>query len=48
MTELGRRAGMAQSRISDFESEITNNPLLHTLERLASALGVTVGQLVDE
>ena len=48
MTELGRRAGMAQSRISDFESGITDNPLLHTLERLASALGVTVGQLVDE
>ena len=48
MTELGHRAGMAQSRISDFESGVTDNPLLSTLQRLASALCVEVGHLVDE
>jgi transcriptional regulator with XRE-family HTH domain len=45
--ELGRLAGIADTHAKRLEGE-TQSPSLETLRNLAAALGVTVGELVDE
>jgi len=45
--ELHRKSGVSQSQISDIISG-EKSPTLRTMEKLAVALGVTVGQLIGE
>jgi transcriptional regulator with XRE-family HTH domain len=44
--ELAARAGLHRTFISQIE-RATKNPTLNVLEKVARALGVTVGKLVD-
>lgn len=44
-TELGRKAGMSQTLISDMENQ-TVNITAKQLERLADALGVEKGEIL--
>ena len=43
---LAKRAHVAQSCISDLEAGRTVDPGIHTFERLASGLGMTLGALL--
>lgn len=44
---LADACGVKQSTISDLEAGRTTNPRVGTLQQLASALGVSLGQLLD-
>lgn len=47
--ELARRSGISQSAISDIESRrVTKKPSTDTVQRIASALGCTVAELMGE
>ena len=46
-TEAAAKAGMHPVVWSDVERGKNTNPTLRTLRRIADALGVTVGDLVD-
>lgn len=47
--ELGEKARLPQSRVSDLERPISDNaPSLKTLSRLAEALGVTIVDLISK
>lgn len=43
---LAKRSGMAKSQVFQIERD-SSSPTVTTLERLANALGCTVGQIVD-
>jgi len=45
--ELSKRSGISQPYIKDLESG-KKSPTLRTLEKLAAALGISVGQLINE
>lgn len=45
--ELGEKLNISQSAIGQFESE-KSNPNLKTIRRIASALNVTLSELVDD
>lgn len=47
LTELGERAQVAKSYIHSLERGEAENPGLRTLDALARALGVTVGDFLD-
>jgi transcriptional regulator with XRE-family HTH domain len=44
---LAQRAKVSQAFIAQLETGVEDNPTLITLRRLAKALKVTVGELVD-
>jgi transcriptional regulator with XRE-family HTH domain len=44
--QLGRRAGLEQAYISQFESGVRANPSAHIVTKLARALGVPVTKLL--
>jgi transcriptional regulator with XRE-family HTH domain len=44
--ELAKRAKITQPYLAQIEAGVRKNPSLKTLQRLAKALGVTVGKLV--
>jgi XRE family transcriptional regulator, regulator of sulfur utilization len=46
--ELARRAGVSVDLVHSLEQGRTANPTLRTLLRLADALGVTVGELIED
>jgi transcriptional regulator with XRE-family HTH domain len=46
LTELAKRAGIAKSTLSQLESG-AGNPSLETLWALGTALGITLGRLID-
>jgi transcriptional regulator with XRE-family HTH domain len=45
--ELSKKMKMKQAYIAQLESGVEDNPTLATLRRLAKALKVTVGELVE-
>lgn len=45
--ELERRSGVHQCQISWIETGLVKNPRVYTLEKLASALGCTVDDLLS-
>ncbi len=45
--ELAERAGLHRVYVTQLEIGIETNPTLETLERLAKALGVRTGKLLD-
>jgi XRE family transcriptional regulator of biofilm formation len=48
LTELAERAGVAKSYISSLERDIQTNPSIQFLEKIASALKVSMDRLVDQ
>jgi XRE family transcriptional regulator of biofilm formation len=46
-TELAKRAKVSQAFVAQLETGVQTNPNLDTLRRLAKALKVTVGELVE-
>jgi transcriptional regulator with XRE-family HTH domain len=44
---LAKRAGVTEAYVSMIESGVRKNPSLPTLKRLARALGVPVGELLE-
>ena len=46
-TQLGKRAGVAQATISDYENNVTRNHRADELMRIAAALGTTPTYLMD-
>jgi transcriptional regulator with XRE-family HTH domain len=44
---LAKKAGVTQAYIAQLESGLKKNPSLPTLKRLARALGVPVGELLE-
>ena len=44
--QLAKRSGLSQSGISDIEKSV-NNPSTETIRLIASALGVSVSDLID-
>ncbi len=47
MEALARRVGVSDAYIAQLETGVRKNPSLDVLKRLAKALGVTVGELVE-
>lgn len=45
--ELAERMGVATSRIGEIESGINKNPKMSTIESLAKALEVPIGELLE-
>ena len=45
--ELAKRAGIKRPYVSHLESGVRKNPSLPTLKKLARALGVPVGELLE-
>lgn len=45
--QLGRRAGLAQAHVSEIERGIRVNPTALVVKKLARALGVPVGELLE-
>jgi len=46
--ELARKAGITYSTLIKLESGVNKNPTVKTLRQLASALGVSLDQLLEE
>ncbi|HEY8402031.1 MAG TPA: helix-turn-helix transcriptional regulator [Cytophagaceae bacterium] len=46
--ELAKRAGLSKTTVSEVENNIVDNPKKETIERLAKALDVPVGLLMEE
>jgi len=46
-TALAKKMKIKQAYIAQLETGVENNPTLGTLQRLAKALKVTVGELVE-
>lgn len=46
--QLSKMSGVPQSVICDIESGKTKAPRIDTLQAIASALGVTVDELIDK
>jgi transcriptional regulator with XRE-family HTH domain len=46
-TALAKKAKMQQTYVAQLETGVEDNPTLDTLHRLAKALKVTVGELVE-
>jgi len=46
-SELARRVGVAQPRISELENGANRNPAIGTLDKIAQALGVPIGILLE-
>lgn len=44
---LGKKAGVTEAYVSMIESGVRKNPSLPTLKKLARALGVPVGSLLE-
>lgn len=45
--QLAKKAGVTQGYIAQLESGLKKNPSLPTLKKLARALGVPVGELLE-
>ena len=45
--ELAKRVGVSDAYITQLETRKRSNPSLHVLKKLAKALKVTVGELVE-
>ena len=45
--QLAKQAGVTQGYISDLEAGTKKNPSLAILKKLAKALGVSVGELLE-
>jgi XRE family transcriptional regulator, master regulator for biofilm formation len=48
MTELADRAGVAKSYLSSIERNLQQNPSIQFLEKISTALGVTVDSLLHD